>query len=112
TRADTTTDVVDMSNTVTAETAIDTTAGNTATAAAAAPRSPDPFDLDSLRLDPAFEEAAGVRKVVSTVPVRKPHDQEWVRVHPDPAYRGNFSCIKLKEDGEFFLLTPAIARDF
>jgi hypothetical protein len=73
---------------------------------------PDPFDLDSLRLDPAFEETAGVRKVLSIVPVRKPHAQEWLRVHPDPAYRGNFSFIKLREEGEFYLLTPNIARDF
>jgi hypothetical protein len=74
---------------------------------------PDPFDLDSLRLDPAFEETAGVRKVLSTVPVRKPNKQEWISVHPDLAYRGNFSCIKLEEEGnEFYLLTPAIARDF
>jgi len=73
---------------------------------------PDPFDLDSLRLDPNFEKTAGVRKVISTVPVRKPHDQEWIRVHPDPAYRGNFSCIKLRDEGEFFLVTPQIARDF
>jgi hypothetical protein len=73
---------------------------------------PNPFDLDSLRLDPAFEETAGVRKVLSIVPVRKPHAQEWVRAHPDPAYRGNFSFIKLREEGEFYLLTPNIARDF
>jgi hypothetical protein len=73
---------------------------------------PDPFDLDALRLDPAFEETAGVRKVLSTVPVRKPHKQEWFRVHPDLAYRGNFSFIKLEEEGEFYLLTPDIARDF
>jgi hypothetical protein len=73
---------------------------------------PDPFDLEALRLDPAYEKAAGVRKVVTTVPVRKPHDQEWIRVHPDPAYRGNFSCIRMKDEGEYFLVTPQIARDF
>jgi hypothetical protein len=73
---------------------------------------PDPFDLDSLRLDPAFEETAGVAKVLSTVPVRKPNDQEWFRVHPSLAYRGNFSCVKLKAENEFYLLKPKMARDF
>jgi hypothetical protein len=72
---------------------------------------PDPFNLDALRLDPSFEKIAGVKKVLSTVPVRKPHDQEWVWVHPEPAYRINFSAIKLKDDGEFYLVTPQVARD-
>lgn len=83
------------------------------TTKASEPVGPDPFDLASLRLDPAFEETAGVRKVISTVPARKPHNQEWFRVHPSEAYRGNFSFIKLKTEGdEYYLLTPAIARDF
>jgi hypothetical protein len=73
---------------------------------------PDPFDLDSLRLDPNFEKTAGVRKVISVVPVRKPGPQEWIRVHPDPAYRINCSCIKMHEEGEFFLVTPQIAFNF
>ena len=33
---------------------------------------PDPFNLDELRVDPSFEKIAGVKKVLSTVPVRKP----------------------------------------
>jgi hypothetical protein len=72
---------------------------------------PDPFNLDALRLDPAFEKIAGVKKVLSIVPVRKPHDQEWVWVHPDPAYRIDCWAIKLKDDGEFYLATPQVARD-
>jgi len=72
---------------------------------------PDPFNLDALRLDPAFEKIAGVKKVLSIVPVRKPHDQEWVWVHPDPKYRLDCSAIKLKDEGEFYLVTPQIARD-
>jgi hypothetical protein len=76
-----------------------TTTTTTTTPAQTPAKGPDPFDLDAIRLDPAFEKTAGVRKVLSTVPVRKPHDQEWFRVHPDPTYRGNFSCIKLKDEG-------------
>ena len=41
---------------------------------------PDPFNAKALRLPPAFEQNAGVRKVISTIPVRKPHSQEWIRV--------------------------------
>jgi hypothetical protein len=72
---------------------------------------PDPFNLDALRLDPSFEKIAGVKKVLSIVPVRKPHDQEWFWVNPAAEYRINFSAIKLKDEGEFYLTTPQIARD-
>jgi hypothetical protein len=72
---------------------------------------PDPFNLDALRLDPAFEKIAGVKKVLSIVPVRKPHDQEWFWVNSAPAYRIDFWAIKLKDEGEFYLVTPQIARD-
>ena len=85
---------------------LEVVAGETVSAA-----KPDPFNLDAIRLDPAFVKTAGVRKVLSTVPVRKPHDQEWFRVHPDPAYRIDCSAIKLKEDGELYLVTPQVARD-
>ncbi len=33
---------------------------------------PDPFDPASLRLDQSFTEGAGVKKLLTTVPVRKP----------------------------------------
>ena len=43
---------------------------------------PDPFNVAALRLGQNFEEATGARKLITTVPVRKPHRQEWFRVHP------------------------------
>jgi hypothetical protein len=69
---------------------------------------PDPFNLAALRLPPAFEQTAGVRKVISTVPVRKPHKQEWIRVHPDTDYRDDFAAIHLKEEGEYYLVMPSM----
>jgi len=58
----------------------------------------DPFDLSNLLLDQSFAESIGVRKLLTTVPARKPSDQDFMRVHPDPAYRGNFAMIELKDD--------------
>jgi hypothetical protein len=72
---------------------------------------PDPFNVAALRLGQEFEESTGVRKLLTTVPVRKPHKQEWIRVHPGENYRGTFAVIDLKEAGEFYLLTPSMARD-
>jgi hypothetical protein len=73
---------------------------------------PDPFNIDELRLSQDFEAATGVRKLLTTVPVRKPHKQEWIRVHRSENYRATFGVINLKEHGEFYLLTPKMARHF
>ena len=47
--------------------------------AAERPQPPDPFDLDSLRLGADFSAGLGVRRVVTTIPVRKPSKDEWFR---------------------------------
>jgi hypothetical protein len=75
------------------------------------PAAPDPFDLDKLRLDQSFVESAGVKKLLTTVPVRKPNKQEFIRVHPDPKYRSPLAVIDLKEDREIYLLPPHIANE-
>ena len=73
---------------------------------------PDPFNLASLRINLAFKEGANVKKVLNVIPVRRPKKQEWIRVHADEGYRGDFAVIKLEADGEFFIVAPAIAREF
>lgn len=73
--------------------------------------SSDPFDLANLRLDQSFVETAGVKKLLTTVPTRKPNPQDFVRVHPSPEYRGSFAVIELKDDREIYLVSPAIARE-
>jgi hypothetical protein len=45
----------------------------------------DPFDLSKLRLDQDFVESVGFKQLLKTVPVPKPHRQEYV--HPAPEYR-------------------------
>jgi hypothetical protein len=77
---------------------------------------PDPFDLSNLRLSQNFSETAGVKKLLKTVPVRKPNPQDFVRVHPDPAYRENFPVVQLKDDREEYLvpagLLPELVGEF
>jgi hypothetical protein len=70
----------------------------------------DVFDnIEKLRLSQDFQKTAGVKKLLTKVPVRKPHPQTYVRVHSDPTYRGAFAVIELKEDRETYLLTPEVA---
>jgi hypothetical protein len=75
---------------------------------AAAAAAPDPFDIASLRLNPSFLETAGVKKLLTTVPVKKPSPQDFVRVHPAPEYHENFAMLDLKDDREEYLVHPAI----
>jgi hypothetical protein len=71
---------------------------------------PDPYDPESLRLDQSFVETSGVKKLLTTVPVRKPNNQDFVRVHPDEAYRLTAAIIELKDDREVYLVLPHVAH--
>jgi hypothetical protein len=72
---------------------------------------PDPFDLKNLRLDQAFIESGGTRKLLTTVPVHKPKPQSFVRVRSDTNYREALAVLVFKdEDNERYLLPPKIAE--
>ena len=81
-----------------------------------APAQPNPFDPANLRLSQSFTETAGVKKLLTTVPVRKPNPQDFVRVHPGPAFRDNFPVIELKDEREEYIvvadLVPALVGEF
>jgi hypothetical protein len=66
----------------------------------------DPFDLASLRLSQDFASAVGVKRLVTTIPVKKPSKEWFVRSHADPAYRLQTAVLELKEDREIYLVTP------
>ena len=72
---------------------------------------PNPFDPAALRLSQSFADTVGVKKLLTTVPVRKPSRQDFVRVHPDPSYRLTpAATIEVKEDREVYLITPKMAQ--
>lgn len=73
----------------------------------------DPFDdLASLRLDQTFTDGVGVKKLLTTVPVRKPNRQDFVQVHPDPAYRlVPAAILELKDDREVYFVMPEMANE-
>jgi hypothetical protein len=73
--------------------------------------SPDPFDPANLRLSQSFVETAGVKKLLTTVPVRKPGPQDFVRVHPSPEYRDNFPIIELKDEREEYIVTAGLVPE-
>jgi len=69
--------------------------------------SDDPFDLTKLRVFQSFHEATNVKKLLVSAPIRKPHPQDFVRVHAAPSYRELFALLELKEDRETFVVSLA-----
>jgi hypothetical protein len=76
----------------------------------------DPFHPENLKLSQSFAETAGVKKLLTSVPVRKPSQQDFVRVHPSAEYRENFPIIELKDEREEYIVTanlvPKLVGEF
>jgi hypothetical protein len=68
------------------------------------------LDLKSLALPQNFVESAGVKKLIATVPVRKPNPQAFIRTHPAPEFRRNLLMVNLKDEREFYVVVPALAN--
>src|SRR5262245_4469113 len=71
----------------------------------------DPFSPENLRLSQAFTETTAVKRILNTVPVRKPGPQDFVRVHPDPTFRESFSILELKTEREEYVCTASVVPD-
>jgi hypothetical protein len=72
----------------------------------------DPFDnLAALRVHQDFLETTNVKKLLTTVPVRKPGAQDFVRVHSSPACRELMAFLELKDDREVYLVDLAAVPD-
>jgi hypothetical protein len=68
------------------------------------PDPPDPFDPARLRLSQDFATTLGVKKLLLTVPVRKPAKEWFIQVHAGEEYRLQTAVIELKEDREMYLV--------
>lgn len=78
------------------------------------PEAPNPFDPARFRLSESSLAGVGVKKHLTTVPVRKPSKEAFVRTHPDLAYHLSTFVIELKEEaqsGETYLVDPGLWDD-
>ena len=66
--------------------------------------SDDPYDLSRLRINPEMLETTGVKKLLTTVPVRKPLAQDFVRVRPEPQLSGNARLHRIEDDRETYIV--------
>jgi hypothetical protein len=68
-------------------------------------------NLEDLRIDQNFSESIGVKKHIKTIPVRKPHRQDFIRVHDDESYHLQTAILEIKEDRENYLVTPSLWKE-
>ena len=69
------------------------------------------FDLESLRVSQDFVKDSGVKKLLTTIPVRKPNRQDFVRVHHDSSYVLDTMLLNLKEERETYLVAPSFREE-
>ncbi len=72
---------------------------------------PNPFDPARLRLNQDFATSAGVKKLLTTVPVKKPDKQWFFRVRPGEEWRLSTFLLEIKEDREEYLVDPSLIMD-
>ncbi|WP_419189500.1 hypothetical protein [Stieleria marina] len=84
--------------------------GDPPTPPASDPKPPsDPFDPAALRINPDTAAGAiGVKRKLLSVRCEKPNKQEFVRVHPDEAFRIDTAIIQDKTNRESYLVAPAL----
>ena len=64
------------------------------------------LNLEEIRLSQDYATTVGVKKELTSVPIRKPNKQIFFRVHPDPDYQLDTMVLELKEERETYLVMP------
>ncbi len=65
------------------------------------------FNFDALKLDIGFGNGLPEKKEITSILVRRPPKQTYIRVNPDPEWQLSTAVLELKEEGETYL----VARD-
>src|SRR5262245_9127643 len=67
---------------------------------------PNPFDPATLRIDRNSAISSGPKELITRIGIGRPHKQDYIRVHPDPAYQVNTRVVLFKENEEYYLIQP------
>lgn len=67
------------------------------------------FDPMKLRISQRFGDNQDVRRILVSVPIRKPHRQEFFRTHPDLAMSIEVALLDLREERQVYLVDPELA---
>lgn len=71
----------------------------------------DPFSPKNLRLSQAYLESTPAKKLLTTVLVRKPGQQDFLRVHHDPSFCESFAMIELRDDREEYIVHASLVPE-
>ena len=94
-----------MSQELSSEQLIETPAGNTEKS----PEGDIDFDLDAIRLPQDFGVSSGVKKLLTTVPVRKPNKSLFIRTHAE--FRMDVSLLKYGTENDLYLVMPSMIAE-
>lgn len=74
---------------------------------------PDPFDPASLRIGADYASGLGVKKVLLTIPVRKPTKTEWFQVRPGHEWRLETTIFEAEGlDRTTYIVAPSLREEF
>ncbi|MGO9119711.1 MAG: hypothetical protein ACLQPD_19125 [Desulfomonilaceae bacterium] len=71
--------------------------------------STDNFDLEAYRMTQDYESLINVKRIITTVPVKKPERQWFVRVHPE--WKLETAVLEDKDDRTTYLIVPSLWAD-
>ena len=71
----------------------------------------DRLDPINLRLDQSLLSTPAAKKLLTTVPVRKPHRQDFIRVHPGPEYRMDAAVVEMHDEREVYITTNQVTPE-
>lgn len=74
---------------------------------------PDPFNPAALRLGSDYSAGLGVKKVLTTIPNRKPGNSEWFRVRPGAEWQLQTAVLEVEKGVEraTYLVNPSLWPD-
>jgi len=79
----------------------------------ATPHTDNILNLDEFSLDQDYAKMVGVKRLITTVRVRRPKPVEFVRVNPDPNYRKLVALVEHTREeggnGEYYLVHGPLA---
>ena len=73
------------------------------------PDSEELIDLEAIRMSQSFGAQSEVRKLLTTVPVRKPNRTQFCRTHAD--YRLDVHLLKYGETDDSYIVTKAVLAE-
>lgn len=71
----------------------------------------DELDLANLRVSQDFSDEVGVEKILSSVLIRIPHKQWFIRVRSGQEWRLQTLLVELDEDREMYIVHPKLASE-